>query len=330
MTTPLPSDRHLRPEGLSEYLASAVPALVPIAGEPVVFLVVDPTLHRVAIRVPWSQGELPDLSAYRHFTAEAVVRDGARWGEFAVIGDDVLLDAYPVLCAVADRVQQDNLPFALAVQDVLGTFHELLRGLGRLTDQEEVGLFGELYVLDRLISDLGEIDAVACWRGAVSEEHDFGFADDDVEVKTTITEARRHWIATVTQMEPTQSRALWVLSLQLTTAGLGGITLPELIARIRHKLVDGAVRHRFESLLSEVRWRDDQSVLYARRFRFRTKPAAFHVNASFPAVTRAALGRAGLPVERIASVSYLIDLSGLEADPPPPVLEAIVQGGSLP
>lgn len=330
MSAPRPSDRHLRPEGLAEYLGAGVPALVPIQGDPPVFLVVDPPLQRVAIRVPWSAGELPDLGAYRHFTTETTVRDGARWGEVAVTGDDVLLDAYPVLCAVADRVQQQGMSFAAAVRDVLGIYHELLRGLGRLTDQEEVGLFGELLLLDHLIGQLAEEDAVAAWRGAASEEHDFGFVDDDVEVKTTIAEARRHWVGTVTQLSPTQQRPLWVLSVQLTTAGLGGLTLPELIAGIRHKVVDGAVRHQFEARLADVRWSDDQTALYGRRFRLRSDPAAFRVGPGFPAITTAALMAAGLPVERITSVSYLIDLSGLTPDSPPTILESITTGGPLP
>lgn len=329
MSAPRPSDRHLRPEGLTEYLAAGVPTLVPIAGDPTVFLVVDPPLQRVAVRVPWSAGELPDLGPYRHFTAETTVRGGARWAEFAVTGDDVLIDAYAVLCAVADRVQQQGMPFALAVRDVLGTYHELLRGLGRLTDQEEVGLFGELLVLDHLIGHMAEEDAVSAWRGAASEEHDFGFVDDDVEVKTTIAEARRHWVGTVTQLSPTQQRPLWVLSVQLTTAGLGGLTLPELIAGIRHKIMDGAVRHQFEVRLADVRWSDEQATLYGRRFRLRTDPAAFLVGPTFPAITLAALSAAGLPIERIAGVSYLIDLSGMDADSPPPILESITAGGSL-
>jgi hypothetical protein len=322
-----PSERHLRPEGVSEYLEAGVPSLIVVPGQPSCFLVIDPALERIAIRVPWSAGELPDLAAYRHFGAETVVRDGSRWGEFAVTGRDVLLDAYPVLCAVADRVQQDGKPFAIAVRDVLGAYHELLRGLGRLTDQEEVGLFGELLVVDQLLGELDESDAVAAWRGAISEEHDFGFREDDVEVKTTISEARRHWVGTATQLAPTIDRPLWLLSIQLTTAGVGGLTLPELIAGVRHKIVDGAVRTVFEQRLADVRWNDEQSSLYGRRFRLRSSPAAFRIGAGFPAITLAALGAAGLPVERIVDVSYLLDLSGMNPDTPPPVLASITTGG---
>jgi len=77
--TALPSERHLRPEGLKEYLAAAVPKLVPVDSSPKCPLVIDPSSQRVAIRVPRSAGELPDLSTYRHFLAGTVARDGSRW-----------------------------------------------------------------------------------------------------------------------------------------------------------------------------------------------------------------------------------------------------------
>lgn len=328
MTRPLPSDRHLRAEGIREYLAAAVPALVPVAGQPKCFLVIDPALQRVAIRVPWSAGELPDLSNYRHFFAETVVRDGSRWCEFGATGGDVLIDAYPVICAVADRVQQGADPFATAVRAVLDSYHELLRSLGRLSEREEVGLFGELLVLDRLIDGLGAPVAISAWRGAISEEHDFGLPDDDVEAKTTTDEVRRHWVGTATQLEPTVERPLWLLSLQLTSAGAGGLTLPEVIASLRLKIVDGTLRTVFEDRLARVRWRDDQSVLYSRHFRLRSEPVAFRVGETFPAITPPKLTAAGVPVQRIASLSYLLDLTGLPTQTPPPALAPVTTGGT--
>lgn len=330
MSGTLPSERHLRPEGLQEYLAAAVPVLVPVDGDPKCFLVIDPSLQRVAIRVPWTVGELPDLSTYRHFFAETVVRDGSRWGEFGATGGDVLIDAYPVICAVADRVQQEGKPFAVAVRGVLETYHELLRGLGRLSDREEVGLFGELLVLDRLIDEIGESVAVSAWRGAISEEHDFGLPKDDVEVKTTMGEGRRHWVGTATQLEPTVGRPLWLLSLQVTSAGAGGLSLPELIGSVRLKLIDGTIRAVLEERLGRVRWRDEQAVLYGRRFRLRSDPAAFKVDGAFPSITPAKLAAAGIPVERIAGLTYLLNLDGIPADSPPPALARLTTGGTSP
>lgn len=327
MTPARPSERHLRPEGLREYLAAGAPALVPIDGNPRCFLDIDPPRHRVAIQVPWSAGELPDLVAYRHFFAEVVVRQGGRWGLFGVTGHDVLVDAYPVICAVADRVQLDRKPFGTAVRAVLESYHELLRGLGRLSEHEEVGLFGELMVLDNLIEGLGEATAVAAWRGAASEEHDFGLPTVDVEVKTTTGEARRHWVGTATQLEPTVGRPLWLMSVQLTSAGSGGRTLPELVDHVRAQLVDGSVRTALDQRLAKMRWRDDQAGLYHRRLRLRTNPAVYRIDDGFPAITPPRLATAGIATHHIAGLTYLLDLSGLAADSPPPDLAVALTGG---
>jgi len=327
MTAP-PSDRHLRPEGLREYLAAAVPTLVPVDGEPRCFLVVDPVAHRIALSVPWSAGDPPDLTSYRHFFTETVARDGTRWLEFGVEGPDVLVEAYPVICAVADGIQLDGKAFAVAVRDVLESYHELLRGIGRLSDQEEVGLIGELLVLDRLVGSFGGAVAVGSWRGAISEEHDFGLPADDVEVKTTTSEARRHWVGTATQLEPTVGRPLWLLSLQVTGAGVGGSSLSDLVSQVRSKLLDGPVRSLFDERLSRVGWRDNHAKLYVRRFRLRTDPAVFRVGPTFPAITPAKLSSAGVSVNRIAALRYLLDLDGVTPDTAPAVLLSVMTVGS--
>src|SRR5690606_29419984 len=110
---------------------------------------------------------------------------------------------------------------------------------------------------------------------------------------------------------PTVGRPLWLLSLQLTAAGAGGLSLPGLIASVRMKLVDGTVRSKFEERLGRVRWSDDQVALYGRRFRLRSDPAVYRVDADFPAITLAKLTAASVPVQRIAGLTYLLDLSGL-------------------
>jgi hypothetical protein len=108
------------------------------------------------------------------------------------------------------------------------------------------------------------------------------------------------------------------------------LSLPELIASVRVKLVDGAVRGALEERLSRVLWRDDQAMLYGRRFRLRTDPAAFRVDGTFPAITPLKLTAAGVPVQRIAGLTYLLDLSGISPDMPPPALSPTTAGGSPP
>src|SRR5436189_5081613 len=97
-----PSPRHLQRDGLVEYLSAGNPARLPLEGNPPAFLVIEPTEERVAVRVPWPADTLPDLSGYKHLSGSEVVSGGVRWFEFAVVGSDFLVEAYPIPCAAID------------------------------------------------------------------------------------------------------------------------------------------------------------------------------------------------------------------------------------
>lgn len=309
--------RHLDSDGLRQYLLAGVHSVVPISGSPPVFLVIDPEHSRISVRTPTAEDTVLPM-AFRRISTRVIVADDERWAECAIDGDDVLLDAYPVLLAVIDRIQLDGLTFNDAVADVISSYRRLLQSLGRLNDQEEVGLTGELLLLRRLVDQLGDHQAVLSWRGAEDEEHDFDIGGTDIEVKTTTSERRRHWVSTLTQLVPTGDRPLWVLSIQLTTAGSEGMTLSQLIQHLRTVIGSGSARLELERRLAARRWDDGQADLYIRRFRLRNPPAGFLVDTSFPAITPATLHSAGLPLERIVRVTYQIDLTGLSAGMNPP------------
>lgn len=323
----LPSERHLRVEGLVQYLSADVPTLVPIDGYPPAALSISPRDETVALRVQTPASDLPDLTNYEHFDASHGSYDGVPWSEVRVSGRELLLDAYPLLCLIADRVQLEEQGFRSAVTAVLGSFKELLRGLGRLSDQEEVGLFGELLVLQRLSKSIGVDSAVVAWRGAELEEHDFGLELIDVEVKTTVAEDRRHRVSTLSQLEPTEGRELFLVSVQLTTAGLGGSTLPDVVERIRSGVENASTRDKFEALLASAGYLDAHASVYTRRFRLRTAPLAFVVAGDFPSITRPRLLAAGVAVERVHTVTYVIDLDGVPPTASRPELDEVLAGG---
>ncbi|MDQ1438211.1 MAG: hypothetical protein QOK43_1840 [Acidimicrobiaceae bacterium] len=319
--TPQAGERHLARDSLLEYLAGA-PAAIPITGAREAFLLVDPTAGRLALRVARGGEDPPNAVPYRHFAAAAVSWRGASWLELSFADRDALIDAYPVLCAVADRVQLEGATFTSAVVDALATYRELLAGVGRMSEEEETGLYGELLVLAHLLLSLGPADALSAWQGPRSEEHDFVLSDAAVEVKATRSETRRHWIGDLAQLVPTPNRPLWLVSLQLTAAGPGGLTLAGLIDEIRSSLPDENAVRTFDARLGEARWREDQAAMYQSPLQLRSAPAVFRVDASFPAITPAALVRAGIPVARFPKVTYLVDLTGIDSDVEPPAVIA--------
>lgn len=322
MTTS-PDERHLDPDGLAEYLQAGVPALVPIDGTPPMVLVIEPGNHRIAIRVPYGGADLPDLSHYRHLALTVGTSAGQDWVEFGVSGGADLVEAYPVLRSVADRVQLGGEDVGTAVREVLHVYHQMLSSLGRLTEQQEIGLVGELLVLDHLIGTIGERAALASWRGPLVEEHDFGLDDIDVEVKSTLSEERAHRISSLTQLVANPGRALWLVSVQLTIGGLAGRTLSQRIDSIAGRLTSGDVRGLFTATLEHIGWTQSQSDLYTRRFATRGRILAYHVGPDFPAVTPGRLSDGGVPLDRIRALSYVLVLEGLDSNTPPAPIDGI-------
>jgi putative PD-(D/E)XK family protein DUF4420 len=325
MSEAAPDDRHLTRDGLGYYLASGAPAIVKIEGDPIVYLSIEPSCHRLALRAPLLKGGLPDLSGYQNLSAAVVHWNDRQWCEFRVEGA-MLLDAYPLLCLVADRIQLEACDFAPSVLASLASFRRLLAGYSRMSEQEQVGLYGELLLLKHLLSRLPPEEAVAAWRGPDSEEHDFDIGDDDVEVKTTISEDRRHWINDAHQLAPSLGRRLWVVSIQLTGAGLGGVSLSDIVSELQSLLPEASVVE-FRRKLSSLNWREETAWLYPHKLRLRSKPEVYEVDQDFPALTTQRLSDAGVDHRRFVQIRYLVDLSGVAAaDKPPGLLEDICGG----
>jgi hypothetical protein len=300
----------LSPEGFREYLRSGAPSIVRIDGAPVVYLVIDASERQLALRTPLVRHGVPNLSGYQHISAEAIYWNDSQWCELRVSGD-IILDAYPILCAIADRIQLQSLDFHTAVTEALSSLRRLLAGRGRMSEEQEIGLFGELLVLKHLLKQVPPSDALACWRGPDGEEHDFVLPDGDVEVKATTSETRSHWINDIHQLEPKLGRHLRLLSMQLTGVAADGTTLAGLIEEIRELVPEAGAAEEFRHKLELANWRDGSAELYTTRFRLRTKPAMFDVDDAFPAMTPGRLEAAGLEGSRFRQIRYLIDLGGL-------------------
>jgi hypothetical protein len=163
-----------------------------------------------------------------------------------------------------------------------------------------------------LIGALGAKGAIQAWRGPQAEEHDFGLAALDVEVKTTTSEHRVHWIESLTQLVPTRDRPLWLISHQVTTAGTGhGHTLSDLVDVVRTKIGTGGALDGFDDGLSASGWREDDRERHVIHWTRRTESLAYPVVDTFPRLTPDALRRSGLMLDRIPEVRYRVDLDGL-------------------
>lgn len=316
-----PPDRHLTVDSFSSYLGLGKPIHHPVPGSPRLVLFVDPDTERIGLYGPAQPpGTLP-ATGLRHLTVNTVVNRGQRLTEIAITHPTLFIDAYPVLCAIADRVQLDGQSVGRAVTDTLHRLGHLLRPDDTLSTETEVGLFGELLLLTGLSVHVGLGTALAAWLGDSAEQHDFAVAGHDIEVKTTASEKRQHWITNLEQLVPTGQRPLSLVSFQITRAGTDGRTLADVITRLRGLSDAPAERGALDTRLRDLGWRDRFADAGLHHWRLRSPPATYAVTDDFPRLTPPMLARSGADVVRIVDVRYRIDLAGLPTCTPPPLIE---------
>lgn len=326
-----PDQRHLSAESFERCLRSGVPMEHPIKGEPPVTLFIDPDRGEIGIRVPVTGDQRPDDTGRENVRVIATQRPDGRFLEVIIDDPGLFISAYPVLRAVVDHIQLDGMKLMSALSSTIRLLDQLLKRDVSLSVEREVGLLGELLVLQRLCNRLEIPDAIAAWRGSESEEHDFSIYSIDVEVKTTSAERRAHWITSLTQLVPTGERALWLISHQVTRAGAGnGRSLRELITEIRDIVGNGPSREMFEKRLADAGWSEAYERSVRDRWLLRTPPQAYQVEKEFPRLTPSLLTEAGISLVRIPDVRYRIDLTGLEAaDEAPEIINTILVTGDL-
>lgn len=314
-------ERHASPESFDRFLNSGTRVVLPVKGTPEVHIFVDPAKGELGLRVAARGNAGAPETGLSNVAARIATRDGKRLFEVVVTDAALFRDAYPFLCSMADRIQIRGYSPAAALRATLEKMKSLLSAPDSMSREREVGLFGELLVLGGLVGQLGAEDAVRAWRGGLAEEHDFGLRDTDIEVKATTSERRVHWIESLTQLVPTMSRPLWLISHQLTVAAAGnGLTLPNLVDVVRAQVDSTAAASGFENGLSGAGWRDEYRERLATRWTRRTASVAYHVTGSFPRLTPESLEHCGVSLDRVSEVRYQVDLSRLDASPDTPAI----------
>lgn len=303
--------RHVSAENFDRLLGGGVPVALPVAGAPATLIFIEPRVPELGLRIEiGAEGDAPD-TGLRNIFARIAFRDGRRYFEVVVTAPELFHDAYPVLCSVADRVQLGRMSPARALRATLDGMSSLLRTPDSLSREREIGLFGELLVLGGLVDGLGVATAVEAWCGGLAEEHDFGLPALDVEVKTTTSESRMHWIESLTQMVPKVGRPLWLVSHQLTAAGAGtGSSLPGLVKVISARIGPGRHQDDFENALTHAGWRNEHRERLTTRWTRRSASRGYLVTDTFPRLTPDDLRARGVVIDRIPEIRYRIGLDG--------------------
>jgi Putative PD-(D/E)XK family member, (DUF4420) len=322
-------DRHLEWRNFRQVIDEGVPAVLPVSGTPPVTVFVDQDGRRIGLHTPAEDAVVPPASPLADIDVQVVTVDGRRYLEVSTSARRLFVEFYALLEELADRIQLKSVEPARALAETVANWKALLRPAERLSEDEQLGLLGELWVLERLVRVLGPA-AVSAWTGPLSEPHDFRLGEVEVEVKSTLGVHRRHWINGSSQLEPTPGLTLHILSLQFEPAGAANaMTLPDQVQKVRALL--GGTPSQLElfdrGLLLGWRYADEDASDYQAGRCLRSLPALIPVNATLPRITEGLVrDRFGSDAGRVDEVRYRLDVDGLGVlDGTPAFLDVLPQ-----
>ena len=260
MPDPSHDARHYSIAAIDLFWAANSPVVLPISGTPTCMLDVNPDRGTITLTTSFTLPE-PDVARWRNISFRTISSDLGTLAELVVVVDDNLHAAYGLLTSIADQLQLARAPLAYAVATSIANHRTVFAGRSGLTQDKELGLFGELLVLEYLIHKIGSGAAVEAWQGPMNEEHDFVLNGIHLEVKTTSGEHRRHMIHGFMQLVPLRGVPLSLVSIQLTRSNqAGGRTLPQIVSQVRHE--SGGYRPKLDNALNFLGWKDDEAELY--------------------------------------------------------------------
>ncbi len=208
------------------------------------------------------------------------------------------------------RRLSDGHPPELAVAQAIVELRDLLSRGRAHTLEFLTGLFGELYVAEKLLGI--NPDSARNWTGAISQRHDFSGSRASAEIKSTLRRGTSiAHISSVEQLEPTSDgRPLVLLCLTLERTGTGGRSIHDLIESVRG--ISSSPQHVDASLdkLGLDAWRHDEILLQERFGVLDIK--IYRVEHGFPRLWSNSFIGGSAPAG-ISKIEYDLDLSHASA-----------------
>ena len=189
---------------------------------------------------------------------------GAGWesGSYILRYPSAIREAMqPFVIEIIESTDYGNISESLEL--IIERWIQYWRSQGPMGREQQMGLFGELSVLEKLISS-GNDDVVENWTGPEGRLHDFEFPSSHIEVKTTGDSESPLKISSFNQLRPCDP-PLFLVMVQVSFEP--GRTLPGRIGEIREMLSPNtSPREEFDSKLELARYDDDHAVFYQTEY----------------------------------------------------------------
>lgn len=152
----------------------------------------------------------------------------------------------------------DPMDVESTVWDVIDSWAEIFGRIREpLSKEEQIGLFGELVILQKLIDKFGST-ATNWWTGPAATKHDFIANEWEIEVKSSLRLDPIAHIHPINQLEP-EPVDFYLLMIGLKQ---GNKLLPEMIEDIRGKISENVDKNKFNRSLKLVGYDDEHAHQY--------------------------------------------------------------------
>ena len=206
-----------------------------------------------------------------------------------------LIDEKSVICflenliSAKDFFEEDNVP-------------------RKLTLEEQIGLFGEIHVLKKIINKkLNYENSLAAWTGP-SKKHDFTLTNSLIEVKTTSTDTKKINTSSTNQIAPVYDKNLKLIFIQISKNN-NGSSLNDIIEEYAKLLKEESelLLNDFILKLTQYRFLEIHKKEYKQKYKVE-KLNFFNINKNFPYIKEYVVPDALSEL----SITYKIDLEKCE------------------
>jgi hypothetical protein len=293
-------------------LHAGVPASHPVAGKPEIFLFFLPEPAEIGITVALRTQQPVAPSPFREISiaSKATPRGPALSVSTANAG--MFRQIFPVLLEIADAIQLDGDDPVVAAEIAVRRIANAIRLIPRLSLEQTLGLWGELWVLRHLVTATGP-QAIGCWFGWERDRHDFRIDRTELEVKTTLGSSSDHIINGIGQLASSEGFDLYLLSVQVSRAP-GGTSLLDQVRAIERRLSSASLEMlRFSEALQALGASPVELTGSVERFTLGRNPQIVPMSPSVPRLTVDTLATSigSEALGRLGELRYRINLDGL-------------------
>lgn len=172
-----------------------------------------------------------------------------------------------------------------------------------LSSDAQIGLFGELWLLNLLTDTPLGAGALDCWQGPLRAAQDFHVRGGAIEVKSTVrTGSFLARINSIEQLDGDKT-PIFLCAFRFEENN-DGASLAGLVSELRKRFKLAGVQRGFEALLMVMGYLDEHAALYGRTLTLKDA-RVIPAEGDTPRLTRAALPAA------IRSAAYVLDLDAL-------------------